>query len=80
MPPGSVHLLVGSMGGGQRERGGGRMGVEGGSVLIPSRAQILEKLMRHVYFKQYFTCDEFKKGKHQISSYLALLKNLHIKY
>lgn len=56
------------------------MGVEGGSVLIPSRAQILEKLMRHVYFKQYFTCDEFKKGKHQISSNLALLKNLHIKY
>ena len=50
------------------------MGVEGGSVLIPSRAQILEKLMRHVYFKQYFTRDEFKKGKHQISSYLALLK------
>lgn len=40
MPPGSVHLLVGSTGG-QRE-GGGRMGVEGGSVLIPSRAQILE--------------------------------------
>ena len=79
MPPGSVHLLVGSMGG-KRERGGGRMGVEGGSVLISSRAQILEKLMRHVYFKQYFTCDEFKKGKHQISSYLALLKNLHIKY
>ena len=56
------------------------MGVEGGSVLIPSRAQILEKLMRHVYFKQYFTRDEFKKGKHQISSYLALLKNKHIKY
>ena len=50
------------------------MEVEGGSVLIPSRAQILEKLMRHVYFKQYFTRDEFKKGKHQISSYLALLK------
>lgn len=37
------------------------MGVEGGSVLIPSRAQILEKLMRHVYFKQYFTRHEFER-------------------
>ena len=68
MPPGSVHLLVGSRGGKGK---GGRMGVEGGSVLIPSRAQILEKLMRHVYFKQYFTRDEFKREN--IKSYLTLL-------
>ena len=46
------------------------MGVEGGSVLIPSRAQILEKLMRHVYFKQYFTRDEFKREN--IKSHLIL--------
>ena len=70
MPPGSVHLLVGSMGG-AKGTGGGRMGVEGGSVLIPSRAQILEKLMRHVYFKQYFTRDEFKREN--IKSHLTLL-------
>ena len=69
MPPGSVRLLVGSMGG--KGKGGGRMGVEGGSVLIPSRAQILEKLMRHVYFKQYFTRDEFKREN--IKSHLTLL-------
>ena len=71
MPPGSVHLLVGSMGGGAKGTGGGRMGVEGGSVLIPSRAQILEKLMRHVYFKQYSTRDEFKREN--IKSHLTLL-------
>ena len=69
MPPGSVHLLVGSTGG--KGKGGGRMGVEGGSVLIPSRAQILEKLMRHVYFKQYSTRDEFKREN--IKSHLTLL-------
>lgn len=68
MPPGSVHLLVGSMGGKGK---GGEDGVEGGSVLIPSRAQILEKLMRHVYFKQYFTRDEFKREN--IKSHLTLL-------